>query len=73
MTTETELIRKAGELRERYEGSKPALTTGAISMDEFMLRKSEWRAAELKMRKAVKKGTYAKIEREIKAKYEGAK
>lgn len=68
-TKEFELARQARDARELYESSKPGLTAGLVSMDEFMSRKSDWRKKEVAMRRAIKRGSYRNIEQDLKAKY----
>lgn len=68
-TKEETLMRDAAEKREAVGLAQKQLRRGLITLDQFMEIKRRFQRAEFLARRAVKRGTYAQIERDLKKRF----
>ncbi|MFA6006920.1 MAG: hypothetical protein WC764_04335 [Candidatus Paceibacterota bacterium] len=71
-STEKNLAIQARDAKAQYENMKGLYLKGRITWSELRPYRAEAEKAEKEMRSAIKKGSYAEIERGLKTKYQSA-
>lgn len=66
---ERKLVEVARDAEGAYKATYAMYLQGAATLDQVMVLRRASEKAQVKMRQAVKKGSYAQIEKDLKAKY----